>query len=280
MTTRIGLVSDTHVPIRCRELPAALFAALEGVDLILHAGDVGELTVLDRLSELAPVIGVHGNDDSQESRQSLPYRTVVATTGTRILLWHSHYEDRQDELASRQGDAFLPKLERTARQSQEAGAAVAVFGHWHIPLVRTVDGVLLINPGAVASGNEITRQLRQTVAILETHENGGLSVRHIDLAAPDRAFEPAIDWDTGFRVALDRFSASILAPDLMARLPSFLSQISEDDQELLRPLVLRLARRCWDGEFSVIDGALLHAEIAVDPSLSAQDKDRFTRILE
>ncbi|MBC8074637.1 MAG: hypothetical protein H7Y32_01055, partial [Chloroflexales bacterium] len=48
----IGLVSDTHMPQRCAALPPALFAALRGVDLLLHAGDVGELWVLDQLSAL------------------------------------------------------------------------------------------------------------------------------------------------------------------------------------------------------------------------------------
>ena len=55
---RIGLVSDTHMPERCDALPASLCAALGGVDLLLHAGDVGELLVLDRLSAIAPVVAV------------------------------------------------------------------------------------------------------------------------------------------------------------------------------------------------------------------------------
>ena len=54
IVARIGLVSDTHMPDRCDALPPALFATLRGVDLLLHAGDVGELWVLDQLSAIAP----------------------------------------------------------------------------------------------------------------------------------------------------------------------------------------------------------------------------------
>ena len=134
MTVRIGLVSDTHMPMRLRELPAPLFTALRGVDLLLHAGDVGKLSTLDELSELAPVVAVHGNDDSEEARQFLPYKTVVPCAGERIFLWHSHYEDRQEEFASREGDEIVPKLHRISPEAAAAGAHVAVFGHWHIPL--------------------------------------------------------------------------------------------------------------------------------------------------
>jgi hypothetical protein len=54
----LGLISDTHMPERWPELPGAIFDVFAGVDLILHAGDVGELWVLDRLSAIAPVLAV------------------------------------------------------------------------------------------------------------------------------------------------------------------------------------------------------------------------------
>jgi predicted phosphodiesterase len=57
---------------KCLELPASVHTILNGVDLILHAGDVAELWVLDRLSELAPVVAVHGNDDTAEAAWVLP----------------------------------------------------------------------------------------------------------------------------------------------------------------------------------------------------------------
>src|SRR5690554_1327395 len=98
---RIGLVSDTHSPQRCEKLPGALFSALSGADLILHAGDVGNLDVLDQLSKIAPVVAVHGNDDSEEAVRELPEQQIVTIGGIRILLWHSHYPNHEEEMASR-----------------------------------------------------------------------------------------------------------------------------------------------------------------------------------
>lgn len=65
-TAVVGLLSDTHYPERLAHLPPALFDVLAGVDLLLHAGDVGELAALSQLSQIAPVVAVHGNDDTAD----------------------------------------------------------------------------------------------------------------------------------------------------------------------------------------------------------------------
>lgn len=110
----IGLLSDTHLPERLAALPPALFAVLRGVDLVLHAGDVGELGVLDCLSAIAPVVAVHGNDESANARRELPYQQIVTLAGQRLVLTHAHYPDRAEELASRRDDSWAPKLARRA----------------------------------------------------------------------------------------------------------------------------------------------------------------------
>ena len=280
MTVSFGLLSDTHMPMRLSALPAALFEALDGIDMLLHAGDVGELSVLDELSSLAPVVAVHGNDDSKDSQASLPYSTLVTAAGTRILLWHSHHQSRQHEFADRVIDAFMPKLERISQRAREAGARVAVFGHWHIPLVRTVDGVLLINPGAVASGNSISRQLRQTVARLDVGDDGTVSARHIDLSDPHGAYDATVRWDAGFKATLSRYSDTILAPELVSALPQILAQISDEDQAVLSSLALTLAHQCWNGEIEFIDAEMLLDALYREPAMSAADKERFSKLLD
>jgi len=203
VVARIGLISDTHMPTRCAALPPAVLDVLRGVDVVLHAGDVGELWVLDRLSAIAPVVAVHGNDESADAQRELPYQQIVAVGGQRILLTHAHYPDRAQEMESRKDDGWQPKLARRASMGKRAGTRIVVFGHTHIPMVVEYDGILLVNPGAIASPNPTTRQRIQTIAILSIRDDGAPFVTHVDLAHPDQPFVPHIDWQAGFRAALD-----------------------------------------------------------------------------
>ena len=202
----IGLVSDTHLPQRLRELPSALFAALQGVDLVLHAGDLGLLATLDQLSQIAPIVAVHGNDDTEEAQRELPYQQVIAVAGQRVLLCHTHWPDPEKERAARQDDRWPPKLAWRVALGRRAGAQIVVFGHTHVPLTCRHEGVLLVNPGALAAPNFATRQRVRTVAILYLLADGTSQVVHVDLEAPQKQYELAIDWEAGFRAATKQFT--------------------------------------------------------------------------
>lgn len=114
----IGLISDTHGLLR----PQAL-VALEGVDLILHAGDVCGDDILPELAALAPTLAVSGNCDDDPA---LPSHRLQVVDGVRILLHHGHL--RMDEAGHRPD--------------------VVVSGHTHVPDIRSEDGVLRVNPGS------------------------------------------------------------------------------------------------------------------------------------
>jgi uncharacterized protein len=246
-TAVIGLLSDTHYPERLAQLPPALFDVLAGVDLLLHAGDVGTLDVLTQLSRIAPVVAVHGNDDTRAATTHLPERQLVTIADQRLLLWHSHYADRVEEMASRQNGDLRPKLARIGQAAQAAGAKLVHFGHWHIPLVYRYEEVMLINAGGIASGNEVTAQTIQTVALLFIRDDKRPFVTHVDLARPDQPFIHSIDWNAGFTAVMQPFSRSILAPDLRPLLGMVRKKYALQP-DLIRQLLLPLAHRCWSDE--------------------------------
>jgi putative phosphoesterase len=264
---RLGLIADTHLPERCAGLPATLNAAFAGVDLLLHAGDVGELWVLDQLSALGPVVAVHGNDDTEAAQRELPYQQLIAVAGVRLLLWHSHLADPVAERAARTNN-FDVGLARLIHQARAAGASIVVFGHWHLPLAIHRDGILFINPGAIASPNYVTRQARQSVAVLTLDTDQPPSVRHVDLAQPNRSYQPQLDWAGGFRANAAVYSPSILSPGLRDSLPA-LAPAAEPESRLFWYAVLACARRCWSGEWPFIAARQLLAEIESEPELAA-----------
>jgi putative phosphoesterase len=251
-----GVISDTHMPQRWASLPPAVEAVFRGVELILHAGDLGELWVLDELSRIAPVVAVHGNDETADAKRELPYQQVITAYGQRLVLCHSHHPDRAQEMALRQNDAWQPILERRLDFGRRAGASVVIYGHTHIPMTYREDGVLLLNPGAIASGSVTTRQRRKTVALLYLLDDRSPLAVHLDLAEPTHPFMPRVDWAAGFRTALDQYNATLIDPELAsgwAQVEAAARTWMEDPAraasfEVLYAALLHVAHRCWAGE--------------------------------
>lgn len=248
----LGLISDTHAPIRCRQLPDAVFEALSGVDLILHAGDVGELWVLDQLSALAPVVAVHGNDETAEAQAALPYVQTLSVAGHRIVLTHAHHPDRTAEMEGRKEDAWEPKLTFRADFGRQHNAGIVIFGHTHIPMQLRWEGILLINPGAVASGNNLTRQVVRAVAKLYLAPDTPPRVEHFDLRDPGHPFIPEFEYERGFRHALAPTYESILTPELEVFIPWLLAEVYPLAPEPVFAGINTLAHRCWSGELERI----------------------------
>jgi putative phosphoesterase len=119
----VGVISDTHGLVRVEAL-----AALQGCELIIHAGDIGRPEVLDRLREIAPVHAVRGNNDRDAWAGSLPLTEVVELGGVYAYLLH---------------DIADLDIEPAA-----AGMAAVITGHSHKPVAELRDGVLYLNPGS------------------------------------------------------------------------------------------------------------------------------------
>ena len=267
------------MPERWPEIPTAIKDRFAGLDLILHAGDVGELWVLDELSHLAPVVAVHGNDETDEASAALPYQQVICLAGQRVLLCHSHQPDRAAELASRKSGEWEPKLQRCVNHAQRHGAAIYVFGHTHIPMTRSIGGVLLVNPGAIASGNALCRQTVQSVAVLEIASTGRASTDHIRIDGPPGSRVPSVDCSKTFGEAFSQVSENIASQEVELAYRRARATGVTVEQEL-QDVVLRVARRCWGHELDLMSRAALLREAEEDDTLSPDLMARFRALLD
>jgi putative phosphoesterase len=275
----IGLLSDTHMPERLGDWPKGTLEALAGSDLILHAGDVGELDVLERLRQVAPVIAVHGNDDTEAAFATLPETQLVEMGGHRILLWHSHDPDRERELALRRTDEWAPKLERIAGVAHDRGATVVMFGHLHVPLSVDCMGVLLVNPGALAPPNAWSRQVVQTVAHLQFGPDRSVRVTHGVVGARQGVVELAPHWSTGFGREYARNVETILEPRLAGIWGELLALLRPLGPEPYYSVLLRVAHEVWSGHSGVITATRLVGELADDPAVGRDVLDAVRRIV-
>jgi putative phosphoesterase len=123
VTHRVGVISDTHGLLR----PSAV-APLESCEAIIHAGDVGDESILEELEAIAPVHAVRGNVDMEPWARRLPRTRVVEVGGLSVYVLHDILDLDLDPAA--------------------AGFDVVVFGHSHQPSVERRDGVMRLNPGS------------------------------------------------------------------------------------------------------------------------------------
>jgi putative phosphoesterase len=119
----IGVISDTHGLLR----PEAL-AALRGSDYVIHAGDVGDPRILDKLAAIAPLTVVRGNVDHGEWAQKIPATNVLEIGDVSIYVLHS--------------------LQELDVKPEAAKFAALIYGHSHVPKQELNNGVLYFNPGS------------------------------------------------------------------------------------------------------------------------------------
>lgn len=184
---KIGLISDTHQAGSGRGLPEAVLRALQGVDLVLHCGDLECLGVLDLLESVAPVLAVRGYEDPMEQGDRLANTTRVVTAGgVRIGMVHDIQwpPPRITTNPDATSLGFPPRQGRgrelLARKFGQP-VDVVVFGDTHQELVCWYDGVLLVNPGSPTYPAGRRRGGLGTIGLLEV-DHGLVRVRLVDLA--------------------------------------------------------------------------------------------------
>jgi len=132
---KIGVISDTHIPAKAAKLPDELVKALKGCDLIMHAGDLVELSVLEDLEKITKVEAVYGNMASANVRATLPENKILRLCGKVICLMHGY--GNPDNLIDILKKRFLSEK-----------PDIIVYGHSHRPTNELMDGVLFFNPGS------------------------------------------------------------------------------------------------------------------------------------
>ncbi len=153
-TTRVGVVSDTHGLLR-----PEVVELLDGVEYILHAGDVGDINILHRLAIVAPVTAIRGNVDVKGPCADLSATDLIEISGKSIYMLHNLFD--------------------LDIKPEAAGIRVVVSGHTHKPYADEKNGVLYLNPGSIGP-----RRFRLPVsfAILHLSEDG-VRVEFVNLDA-------------------------------------------------------------------------------------------------
>ncbi len=155
----IGLIADTHGLVR-----PEVHRALEGVEVILHAGDVGGEEVLAELSAIAPVRAVAGNTDPPGASQ-LPFELIHNAGGLSIHVSHGH------ELGSPSPEKLIARYD----------SDIIVYGHTHEPRLQRLSGRLVVNPGAAGPARF---RVVPSVALL-TIDDAEAEVEFVSMTAGD-----------------------------------------------------------------------------------------------
>ena len=155
---KIGLISDTHIPEAMPELWPHIFEVFDGVECILHAGDIHDIRVIDQLHEIAPTYAARGNGDDGSGGRSvqpadprLQETWLLELNGFRVGL--THYIPMPEMPPSLTVSKWIDKLYPQARPD------VLVYGDTHVEQIDVFDGVLCVNPGSPTFPHNLNTQL-------------------------------------------------------------------------------------------------------------------------
>lgn len=183
---RIGLISDTHIPVARKTLWPQVYEALRGVDLIMHGGDLMVPEVIDWLEDVAPVMAVQGNGDYTGWERS------VAPTDPRLSEAKVLAVDLPHDRRLRIGlvhDFQLPEapplrtMDSQMRHYFREPVNVIVRGSTHHAEITTVKGVLIVCPGSPTFPDHANTRLG-TVGFLDIDENGRIHASIVQLTEP------------------------------------------------------------------------------------------------
>ena len=132
---KIGVISDTHIPDRAKEIPQKILDEFKNVDMVIHAGDLADISVLDKLRKVCKnVTAVWGNMDPEEVKNSLPEKTILKIGKYRIGVIHGFGAPNK----------LIESLESIFKCDN---VNIIIFGHAHYSVNEERNGILFFNPG-------------------------------------------------------------------------------------------------------------------------------------
>ncbi|MBI4845789.1 MAG: metallophosphoesterase family protein [Candidatus Omnitrophica bacterium] len=147
---KIGVISDTHIPVNQDTLPEVVFEYFRDVDMIIHAGDLVDISVLEELRVITPnILSVCGNMDSASAQAKLPKKRIVEICGFKIGVMHGEGAPSQ----------VIDNLQKEFKKVD-----AVIFGHTHRAFNEVINGVLFFNPG---SATDKIFAKENTIGILE-----------------------------------------------------------------------------------------------------------------
>lgn len=133
---KIGIISDTHIPDSADQIPKVILDAFKNVDMVIHAGDLVDLSVLSELKSICKnVLGVWGNMDPEEVRRELKEKEILQIGSHRIGLMHGSGSPNN-----------LP--ESLTSVFKDDNVDIIIFGHSHNSMNEVRNGILFFNPGS------------------------------------------------------------------------------------------------------------------------------------
>lgn len=131
---KIGVISDTHIPTSALKLPKKVFDTFKDCDLIVHAGDSGDIETIHELEKITETKAVWGNMDGPDIREKLPETLIFEIGGKKIGVFH--------------GKGSPGKIIETVKSVFPKKIDAIIFGHSHMPFNEVIDGTLFFNPGS------------------------------------------------------------------------------------------------------------------------------------
>jgi len=199
---KVGVLSDSHIPASTRRIPEQVFRAFDGVELILHGGDIYTAAALDHLQSLAPVLAVGEGVDHAIGSPRVEVKRVLELEGARIgmvhclqlpgvlseifpgtidLLRHHREAGLGTRLAPSAGDPGSQRLDvsRALYSVFDTNVDVCIFGDTHYEVLEYHDEVLLLNPGSPTLPHQMMRL--GTVCVMEVND-GRVTARLVPLS--------------------------------------------------------------------------------------------------